>query len=80
MSRKTNREPAKKTHRPMVEDELIASQLKDLLTPAITAIRKLLSNTRVARSDLKFALDGSGDSDTVMAGCPSRNRINEAIS
>ncbi len=37
MSRKINRDHAKKTHRPMVEDEEIASQLEDLLTPAIAA-------------------------------------------
>ena len=35
-SRKTNRDPAKKTQRPMVEDEIIADQLEALLTPAIT--------------------------------------------
>ena len=37
MSRKTNRDHAKKKQRPMMEDEAIASQLKALLTPAITA-------------------------------------------
>ncbi len=37
VSRKTNRDHAKKTNRPMVEDEVIASQLEALLTPAITA-------------------------------------------
>jgi hypothetical protein len=36
-SRKTNRDHAKKTQRPMVEDEVIAQQLEALLTPAITA-------------------------------------------
>ena len=35
-SRKTNRNHAKKTQRPMVEDEIIADQLEALLTPAIT--------------------------------------------
>jgi Transposase DDE domain len=37
MSRKTNRDHAKRKQRPMVEDEAIASQLEALLTPAITA-------------------------------------------
>ena len=37
VSRKTNREHAKKIARPMVEDQVIASQLEALLTPAITA-------------------------------------------
>lgn len=36
-SQKTNRDHAKKTTRPMVEDEAIASQLSALLTPAITS-------------------------------------------
>ena len=35
-SRKTNRDHAKKTERPMVEDEIIAEQLEGLLTPVIT--------------------------------------------
>ena len=37
MSRKTNRDHAKKKQRPMMEDEASASQLEDLLTPAITS-------------------------------------------
>jgi Transposase DDE domain len=36
-SKKLNRDHAKKTQRPMVEDEVIANQLEALLTPAITA-------------------------------------------
>ncbi len=32
-----NRDHAKKTQRPMAEDEVIANQLEALLTPAITA-------------------------------------------
>lgn len=39
MSR-SNRDHAKKQHRPMVEDETIASQLEALLTPAITRQEK----------------------------------------
>ena len=35
--RKTNRDHAKKTQRPMVEDEVIAAQLEALIKPAITA-------------------------------------------
>lgn len=35
-SRKTNRDHAKKKQRPMVEDEVIAYRLEQLLTPAIT--------------------------------------------
>ncbi len=36
-TRRTNRDHAKKTQRPMVEDEAIASQLEALVKPAITA-------------------------------------------
>lgn len=36
-SQKNNRDHAKKTHRPMVEEEVIALQLSALLTPAITS-------------------------------------------
>jgi hypothetical protein len=36
-SGKTNRDHAKKTHRPMVEEEVITSQLEALLTPTITS-------------------------------------------
>ena len=35
-SRKTNRDHAKKTERPIMEDEIIAEQLEALLTPVIT--------------------------------------------
>ena len=37
VNRKTNRDHAKKTTRSMVEEEVIASELEALLTPAITA-------------------------------------------
>ncbi|HEY9610324.1 hypothetical protein [Allocoleopsis sp.] len=37
VSREKNRDNAKKTTRPMLEDEVLASQLEALLTPAITA-------------------------------------------
>ncbi len=36
-SKKLNRDHAKKTQRPMMEDEAVANQLEALLTPAITA-------------------------------------------
>ncbi|MBE9126333.1 MULTISPECIES: hypothetical protein [unclassified Coleofasciculus] len=37
VNRKTNRDHAKKTTRPMVEEEVIAGELEAVLTPAITA-------------------------------------------
>lgn len=39
MSR-SNRDHAKKQHRPMLEDETIASEIEALLTPAITRQEK----------------------------------------
>jgi hypothetical protein len=36
-TQRTNRDHAKKTQRPMVEDEVIANQLEALVKPAITA-------------------------------------------
>lgn len=40
MSRKTNRDYAKKKQRPMVEDQVIAKHLTDLLTPTINSQSK----------------------------------------
>ena len=40
MSRKTNRDHAKRQQRPMMEDEAIAGQLEVLLSEAITKQRK----------------------------------------
>jgi len=58
-SRKTNREHAKKKHRPMVEDEVIAEQLERLLTPAITNqenyYRKLGLRERILNLPLMMA-------------------------
>lgn len=58
-SRKTNRDHGKKTHRPMVEDEVIAEQLERLLTPAITNqenyYRKLGLRERILNLPLMMA-------------------------
>jgi hypothetical protein len=58
-SQKTNRDHAKKTTRPMVEDEAIASQLSALLTPAITSqenyYRQLGLRTRILNLPLMVA-------------------------
>ena len=59
VSRKTNRDHAKKTQRPMPEDEAIALQLEALLTPAITAqenyCRKLGLRDRILNLPLMVA-------------------------
>jgi hypothetical protein len=58
-SQKTNRDHAKKKHRPMVEDEVIAEQLEKLLTPAITNqenyYRKLGLRERILNLPLMMA-------------------------
>ena len=58
-SRKTNRDHAKKKHRPLVEDEVIAEQLERLLTPAITNqenyYRKLGLRERILNLPLRMA-------------------------
>lgn len=56
---KTNRDHAKKMQRPMVEDQVIASQLEALLTPAITSqegyYRKLGLRDRILNLPLMVA-------------------------
>ena len=60
-SRKTNRDHAKKTQRPMVEDGVIAEQLEALHTPAITAqenyYRQLGLRDRILNLPLMIAFD-----------------------
>ena len=41
-SKRLNRDHAKRTQRPMVEDRIIAEHLTALLTPTITSINKFL--------------------------------------
>jgi len=59
-SRKSNRDHAKKQQRPMIEDELIATQLEQLLTPAITAqenyYRQLKLRDRILNLPLMVAM------------------------
>ena len=40
MSRKTNRDHAKRQQRPMIEDEAISAQISALLTPALAKQKK----------------------------------------
>jgi hypothetical protein len=59
-SRKTNRDHAKKKQRPMIEDEVIATQLEQLLTPALTAqenyYRQLKLRDRILNLPLMVAM------------------------
>ncbi|WP_333157840.1 hypothetical protein [Microcoleus sp. B9-D4] len=53
-NQKTNRDHAKKTTKPMVEDEAIASQLSALLTPAITSRSVECLFDRILKIDIRI--------------------------
>ncbi len=79
-NRKLNRDHAKKTQRPMVEDEVIGNQLEALLTPAITAqenyYRQLGLRDRILNLPLMVAAVLTG----FVERCGRSYRINENIS
>ncbi len=87
-NRKLNRDHAKKTQRPMVEDEVIADQLEALLTPAITNQENYYRQLGLLRQNIKFTVNGSSSIDTIvlkdtashMEGCCRSKRINENTS
>ena len=56
-SRKTLLDHAKKKHRPMVEDEVIALQLEKLLTPAITNQENYYRKLGLRERRLEFTVD-----------------------
>jgi hypothetical protein len=78
-SRKTNRDHAKKKQRPMIEDEVIATQLEQLLTPAITAqenyyrqlkLRDCPKGSDASRqSNPQFTIDGGDGTNSSVARC-----------
>ena len=86
-NRKRSLDHAKKTQRPMIEDEVIANQLEALLTPAITAQENYYRQLGLLRQNLKFAFDGSGSIDSIvlkdtashMERCSRSYRINQNI-
>lgn len=56
---KSNRDHAKKKQRPiMIEDEVIATQLEQLLTPAITAQENYYRQLKLPEGQWRFALTG----------------------
>jgi hypothetical protein len=67
MSRKTNRDHAKKKQRPMVEDRVIAEHLTELLTPTITSQSKFFRELGLLRKNSHAAFDGSSSFDPVVA-------------
>ena len=66
MSR-SNRDYAKKKHRPMVEDEAIASQLEALLTPAITSQENYYRQLGLRDRILNNYVNGSGGANLTVA-------------
>ena len=59
MSR-SNRDHAKKKHRPMVEDEAIASLARSFIDTSHHLPRKLLPSTGVKRQNSQSTVNGSG--------------------
>ena len=66
-NRKLNRDHAKKTQRPMVEDEVIASQLEALVSPAITSQENYYRQLGLRDRILTPAFDGCCGVNSVMA-------------
>jgi hypothetical protein len=67
VSRKTNRDHAKKTTRPMVEDEVVASQSRCVTHTSYHCPRKLLSSTRAKRQNSQLTVNGSGGINLTVA-------------
>ena len=72
-NRKLNRDHAKKTQRPMVEDAASANQLEALVTKRDHLPRKLLSSLGTERSHSHPTFDGRGSVNSAME---RRNRSN----
>ncbi len=67
MSR-SNRDHAKKKHRPMVEDGAIASLARSFIDTCYYLPRKLLPSTGVKRQNSQPTVDGSGGINPTLAG------------
>ncbi len=84
---RSNRDHAKKKHRPMPEDELlpqgrrltIAQQLEDLLTPAITAQQSYYRQLGLRDRILNKPVDGGSSVDTLVAGRSRSDRIDANV-
>ncbi len=79
-SRKTNRDHAKKTQRPMVEDEIIASQLEAVGVASHHLPRGILPPTGIERPDSQLAVDGGGGLNPTVARCGRSERIDQNVS
>ena len=69
MSRKTNRDHAKRKQRPMREDVSIASQLETLLTPAITIQENYYRQLKMRQRILTLPLMVAAVLTRVVARC-----------
>jgi len=63
-SRKTNRDHAHKSQRPMVEDDAIATQLEALVTPAITALENYYRQLGLRERILSLPRQGGSTADS----------------
>jgi len=68
ISRKTNRDHAKKTQRPLVEDEVIASQSRCVTHTSDHKSRKLLPLKGIKGQNSQLTIDGSGGVNSIVAG------------
>ncbi len=66
-SKRLNRDHAKKTHRPMVEDRVIAEHLTALLTPTIKSQSRHFRDLGLLRKNSDTSFDGSCGFDFIMA-------------
>jgi hypothetical protein len=74
--RKTNRDHAKKSQRPMVEDEVVAAQIEALVTPAITALENYYRRLGLRDRILNLPLMVAALLTLSQAGCGRSQRAN----
>jgi hypothetical protein len=74
--RKTNRDHAKKSQRPMVEDEVVAAQLEALVTSAITALENYYRRLGLRDRILNLPLMVAALLTLSQAGCGRSQRAN----
>ena len=74
-SKRLNRDHAKKTQRPMVEDRVIAEHLTALLTPTITSGSRHFRELGLRERILTLPLMVAAVLTLIVAGCTGSNRI-----
>ena len=78
-SKKTNRDHGKKKHHPLIESEAMASHLKALLSPAIFNQQALYRQLGMRNRILNLPYSACGSTNSFMAQCSGRPRINSSF-